>query len=161
MYKRILIPTDGSAEARKAAKHGVGLAEAFDATVHTLYVIDLPGSPRTPYIMENEDKLREEYREFGRKVTGEVCEMAGEADVDCVTAIKYGSPYKQISRYAENNDMDCIVLGFHGRADIPDYLLGTTAERVVRTADVPVITVRRSRFEAEDDADPSQTPTRT
>jgi nucleotide-binding universal stress UspA family protein len=160
MYKRILIPTDGSREARKAAKHGVGLAGAFGATVHTLYVIDLPGSPRTPYIMENEDRLREEYEEYGREVTRDVCEIAEEAGVECVTALKYGSPYKQISKYAENEDMDCIVLGFYGRADIPDYVLGTTAERVVRTATVPVITVRRSKFKARDE-DASQPATRT
>jgi nucleotide-binding universal stress UspA family protein len=159
MYKRILIPTDGSREARKAAKHGVGLAEAFGATIHALYVIDLPGSPRTPYIMENEDRLREEYEEYGHEVTRDVCGMAEEAGVECVTANKYGSPYKRICKYAEDEDMDCIVLGFHGRADIPDYVLGTTAERVVRTATVPVITVRRSKFEARDDA--SQPATRT
>ena len=160
MYKRILIPTDGSEEARKAARHGIGLADAFDATIHALYVIDLPGSPRTPYIMENEDKLRAEYEEYGHEVTDEVCDMAARVGVECVTALRTGSPYKQISKYATDNDMDTIVLGFHGRADIPDYLLGTTAERVVRTANIPVITVRRSKFE-HSDADSSPPPTRT
>lgn len=158
MYKNVLIPTDGSKEARKAARHGIGLAEAFDATVHALYVVDLPGSPRTPYIMENEDELRKEYHEYGQEVTNEVCDMAARVGIECVTTIKNGSPYKQISKYANDNDMDAIVLGFHGRADIPDYLLGTTAERVVRTANVPVITVRRSRSEnADEESSPSPT----
>jgi nucleotide-binding universal stress UspA family protein len=141
MYDEILIPFDGSDEGQKGADHGVDIAQCCDARVHALYVVDLPGAPRTVYIRDDEDEMREEYREYGEQVTSEVCEMAGEHGVDCVTAIRTGSPGERIVDYAEENDIDAIVLGSAYRGKFR-ALLGSTAERVVRTAEVPVITTR-------------------
>ncbi|MEF8790315.1 MAG: universal stress protein [Haloarculaceae archaeon] len=141
MYETILIPFDGSKEARKGAEHGIDLAASLGATVHALYVIDLPGTPRTVYLRDDEEEMREEYREYGEEVTGEICEMAGEAGIDCVTAIKSGAPAEEIVDYAEDEGMDAIVLGsaYQGKFRA---LLGSTADKVVRTAGVPVITTR-------------------
>ena len=141
MYETILIPFDGSKEARKGAEHGIDLAASLGATVHALYVIDLPGTPRTVYLRDDEEEMREEYREYGEEVTGEICEMAEEAGVDCVTAVKSGAPAEEIVDYAEDEGMDAIVLGsaYQGKFRA---LLGSTADKVVRTARVPVITTR-------------------
>ncbi|MFB6101717.1 MAG: universal stress protein [Haloplanus sp.] len=141
MYDTILIPTDGSKEARKAAEHGIELASAFDATVHALYVIQLPGAPRTVYIWDDEEEVREEYREYGEEVTQEVADMASEAGVETETAIKTGSIHEGIVDYADEIDADVIVMGTGYRGKVGG-LLGTTAEKVVRTANVPVTTIR-------------------
>ncbi|WP_318570809.1 universal stress protein [Salinigranum marinum] len=141
MYEKILIPFDGSKEARKGAQEGIELAAALGATVHALYVIDLPGAPRTVYLRDDEEELREEYRTYGEDVTEEVCEMAETAGIDCVSAIRTGKPAEDIVEYAEDEEMDAIVLGSAYKGKFR-ALLGSTAENVVRTSTVPVITTR-------------------
>ncbi|MFC7254845.1 universal stress protein [Haloplanus litoreus] len=143
MYDKVLIPFDGSDEARKGAEHGVDLAATCGATIHALYVIDLPGAPRTVYLRDDEDEMRERYREYGEEVTAELCGMADERGVDCVTAIRSGSPGEEIVDYAESERMDVVVLGSAYRGKFR-ALLGSTAEKVVRTSEVPVVTVRKS-----------------
>jgi nucleotide-binding universal stress UspA family protein len=141
MYESILIPFDGSDEARKGAQHGIDLAATCGATVHALYVVNLPGAPRTVYIRDDEDEMRERYHEFGEEVTAEVCEMARDAGLDCVTVIKSGSPGEEIVDYAVDEGVSAVVLGTAYRGKFR-ALLGSTAEKVVRAAEVPVVTVR-------------------
>ncbi len=143
MYENILIPYDGTEEADLGAEHGVDLAASVGATVHAIYVIDLPGAPRTPYVRDDEQELRERYREYGEEVTGDIHEMAADAGVDCVTVIKTGSLYEEIADYAEDNDIDLIVLGAAYRGKL-GAILGGSAEKIVRTSQVPVTTVRES-----------------
>jgi nucleotide-binding universal stress UspA family protein len=147
MYDTILIPTDGSDEARKAAQHGIELAATLGATVHTLYVMDLPGVPRALSIRDDEEQVRKEYREYGERVTEEISEMANDADVECVTALKSGTVHEEIVRYAEDEGTDAIVMGtgYQGRFGA---LLGTVAEKVVRLSTVPVISTKLSESEA-------------
>jgi nucleotide-binding universal stress UspA family protein len=142
MYESILLPFDGSDEARKGAEHGIGLAKSCDATVHALYVIDLPGAPRTVYIRDDEEEMRERYREYGEEVTAEVCEMAAAEGLDCVSALRSGSPGEEIVDYATSEGIGAIVLGSAYRGTFR-ALLGSTAEKVVRTSEVPVVTVRK------------------
>ena len=147
MYDRILIPTDGSDEARKAAEHGIELAAALDATVHTLYVMDLPGVPRALSIRDDEEQVREEYEAYGKRVTEEVREMAAAAGVECTTAVKPGTVHERIVRYADDEGLDAIVMGtgYQGRFGA---LLGTIVEKVVRTSAVPVISTKVTEAEA-------------
>lgn len=141
MYETILLPYDGSNEARRGVEHGIELAAALGATVHALYVADVPGAPRTVYYTDDEDELHEKYRRHGEELTDEVCEMAAEAGVECETAVRSGSPSGQIVEYAEEEGVDAIVMGSaYGGAF--RALLGSTTDRVVRTATVPVITSR-------------------
>ncbi|WP_280535871.1 universal stress protein [Halopenitus sp. POP-27] len=143
MYDTILIPYDGSDEARRGAEHGLDLAAALGASVHALYVIDLPGAPRTIYIRDDEEQIREEHHDYGEKVTEELCEMAGERGVECTTAIRSGAPAEEIIEYAEESGMDVIVLGsaYQGKFRA---ILGGISDKVVRTSPVPVITDRMS-----------------
>jgi len=141
MYDNILLPYDGSKEARKGAEHGIGLAAALGATVHALYVIDLPGAPRALSIRDDEEQMREEYREYGEEVTDELCGMAADRGVECASVIKTGAPAEEIVAYAEEEGMDAIVIGSAYRGTFR-ALLGSTAEKVVRTSEVPVITTR-------------------
>jgi nucleotide-binding universal stress UspA family protein len=141
MYETILLPYDGSNEARRGIDHGIELAAALGATVHALYVVDLPGAPRTVYLADDDDELQERYREHGEELTAEVCEAATEAGLDCETAIRFGAPAEGIVDYAEAEGIDAIVMGSaYGGAF--RAILGSTTDRVVRTATVPVITHR-------------------
>ena len=144
MYDRILIPTDGSIEANKGARHGVDLAAAVGATVHALYVIEEGGNPWSSTSMEDQ---QEEARQYGKRITEDVGEMAGEAGVEFVSAVEVGpAVYEAINEYVEEENIDLIVMGsgYHGKIG---GLLGSTGEKVLRSAEVPVTTVRRSADE--------------
>jgi nucleotide-binding universal stress UspA family protein len=146
MYDTILVPTDGSDEALKGARHAIELAADVGASIHALYVIDLPNAPRAPYIIQDEEEVREEYEKFGEEVTGEVAEMAAEAGVDCQTVLRRGSVNERIVDYAEDEGIDLIVVGTGYRGKL-GALIGSTAEKIVRTSTVPVTTVRRTQDE--------------
>ncbi|MDQ2056237.1 universal stress protein [Halobellus sp. H-GB7] len=146
MYEHILIPYDGSDEAKKGAIHGIELAAALDAEVTTLYVIDLPGAPRALALRDDEEQMREDYRKYGEEILGEIEDIAAEHGVECTTAMRTGSPSEEIVDYAEDEGMGAIVMGSAYRGTIGS-LLGGTTDRVVRTATVPVITQRMAMEE--------------
>lgn len=141
MYENILIPYDGSDEARKGAKHGIELANALGSRIHVLYVIDLPGVPRALSLRDDEKQLREEYREYGDKVISEVCDIADKYGVESMRATRTGSPSDEIVKFAEQEEMDAIVMSSAYLGKLGN-LLGGTTDRVVRTATVPVISQR-------------------
>lgn len=141
MYDTILIPYDGSDESRKGAEHGIQLAAALGTSVHALYVIDLPGAPRALALRDDEEELRQEYREYGEEVLGEISEIAAEHGVECSTSIRTGAPSEEIVDCAEENGLDAIVMGSAYQGKMRS-LLGSTTDKVVRTSTVPVITRR-------------------
>ena len=141
MYDNILVPFDGTEEAQKGAKHAVDLAASVGATVHALYVIDLPGTPRTVYIRDDEEEMRAEYEKYGEEVTSEVCDMAAERDVDYAQVLQSGTIHEEIVEYAEDNPVDLIVMGSAYRGAL-GMVFGGNVERVVRGSSVPVTTVR-------------------
>lgn len=141
MYEHILVPYDGSSESQKGAAHGVELAAALGATVHGLYVIDLPGAPRALSLRDDEEELREEYQAYGEDVLAELGEMTADAGADYESAIETGAISEEIVEYAEEGGMDVIVMGTGYRGTVGS-LIGGKADRVVRTATVPVITRR-------------------
>jgi len=141
MYDTILIPFDGSDESRRGAEHGIELAAAVGASVHALYVVDLPGAPRALSIRDDEEEMREEYHEYGEEVTGEVCSMAADAGIECESVIRTGAPAEEIVEYAEEAGLDAIVMGSAYRGKF-GAVLGSTSEKVVRTSTVPVVTTR-------------------
>jgi len=141
MYDTILIPYDGSDESRRGAEHGIELAASVGASVHALYVVDLPGAPRALSIRDDEESMREEYHAYGEEVTGEICEAAADVGVDCEAVIRSGAPSEEIVEYAEDEEIDLVVMGSAYQGTFPN-LLGSTSERVVRSSTVPVLTTR-------------------
>lgn len=143
MYDHILVPYDGSEEARRGAEHGIELAAALDATVHALYVIDLPGTPRALALRDDEEEMREEYRDYGEEVLANLATVAEEHGVAYETHFKTGAPSEEIVEFAEDESMDAIVLGSAFRGKLGN-LIGGTTDKVVRTSSIPVISQRMS-----------------
>lgn len=141
MYENILVPTDGSSDARRGAEHGVELAKVHGATVHALYVIEDQTNPWTRASLD--DQLAEA-EAYGDEVTGDVAALAAEAGVDCVTESVVGARISErILDYAEEEDIDVIVMGSGFRGRMGD-VLGSTADKVVRTAQIPVTVLKGS-----------------
>ncbi|MFC7076891.1 universal stress protein [Haloarcula halophila] len=141
MYEHILVPYDGSDEAQKGAKHGIELAAVLGATVHGLYVIGLPGTPRALSLRDDEEEMREEYREYGEQALSELGDIAEEHGVTFERAIRTGKASEEIVEFAEEEGMDAIVLGSAYRGKLGN-LIGGTTDKVVRSATVPVISQR-------------------
>jgi nucleotide-binding universal stress UspA family protein len=139
MYDHVLVPTDGSEQAERALDHAVELASAFDATLHVLFVVDASG-----FAAEVDAALLVRQLEtYGQRVVDAAVERARQAGVAGVTGeVVTGSAHRRILAYADTHDVDLIVMGTHGRTGLDHFLLGSVTERVVRLADVPVLTVR-------------------
>jgi nucleotide-binding universal stress UspA family protein len=141
MYDHILVPTDGSAGVERAVNHAVDLAVAHGATLHALYVVNTASYSSMP--METSwEHVRDMLGEEGEAAIERVRELAGREDVPVEAVVVDGSPSKEIVQYAEREDCDLVVMGTHGRGGIDRLLLGSVAERVVRSSRIPVLTVQ-------------------
>lgn len=139
-YETVLIASDGSEPATAAVERGLDLAGRYGATVHGLYVVDRRAYAGRPgYTWE---EAKESWRRRGERVLADV-ERSGEATgVEIRTDIREGLPYRCILDYATEHDVDLVVVGRQGLTGWDRFLLGSVSERVVRAADVPVLTVR-------------------
>ncbi len=144
VYERVLFPTDGSDGAEAATEHALELARRFDAPLHVLYVVDVTVAHASDaYSGPTLDALTAS----GENVVEAVRERAEEAGIDTATTVTEGTPARTIVETAEDGDV--VVMGTHGRTGLDRYLLGSTTEKAVRTADVPVVTVPVTMGDAE------------
>jgi nucleotide-binding universal stress UspA family protein len=139
VYEQVLVPTDGSDAAMAAAEHAVAAARSDDATLHTLYVVDVRMSPVTTG-MDREAVLG--LLDRSEHPTAPILARAEDAGVSVVEAVRLGVPHEAIRAYVDEHDVDLVVMGTHGRTGVEHALLGSVTERVLRGVDVPVMTVR-------------------
>ena len=139
-YTDILVPTDGSEGAEAAIGPAVDVASTYDARLHGLSVIDTMAMG----VDVRSGAILEALEESAQSAVDSVEEQATRASVSAVeTAIEHGNPYRGIRSYVEDQDIDLVVMGTHGRSGIERYLLGSVAEKTVRASAVPVMTVRQ------------------
>ena len=137
MFDTVVIATDGSESVARAVDAALDLAGRFDATVHALYVVD---AGELDAADGSADDLRASLESAGETALSGV---AGRADREVVTAVREGAPADEIETYAGEHDADLVVTGTRGRHGENRLLIGSVAERLVRTCPVPVLTVRR------------------
>jgi nucleotide-binding universal stress UspA family protein len=137
-YEDVLVPTDGSDAATRAVRHGLSLAGALDATVHALSVVE-----DTALGLDVRSTVASEKSERAATAAVEaVADLASEYDVDEVeTHVEHGSPVEVIRETIDAVGAHAVVMGTTGRRGTDRILLGSVAEKTVRTAPVPVITV--------------------
>jgi nucleotide-binding universal stress UspA family protein len=137
MFDDVLVPTDGSDCANAAIRYAEDLAVRYDATVHVLSVVDSRVLENAPHY----EAVREEHVELVEDVAEDVVEDLADTGCDVEHAVRTAVPHAAILRYVRDQDVDLIAMGTHGRTGVERYLLGSVAEKVVRLADVPVLTV--------------------
>ncbi|MEF8814198.1 MAG: universal stress protein [Halovenus sp.] len=140
MYDRVLFPTDGSETASAVFDYVLAVASTHDATVHGLHVADTTDVSDTRSGADVVDVLEQE----GEDMVDEIATRAEEAGVSVVTDVHRGDPAGKIVEYADEHDIDLLVMPTHGRSGLERYLLGSVTERVVNTASSPVLTVTPS-----------------
>ena len=143
--ENILCPTDFSDLSLKACTYAVSFAQAYQARLHCIHVVDeayqywvslgpesMPlGPPPEDLTGLAENKLRDFKSSYLANLPHEP-----------ITAALFGRPFIRICDYAAENQIDLIVIATHGRSGIGHALMGSTAEKVVRKAPCPVLTVR-------------------
>lgn len=138
MYENILITSDGSEQAEQAIEYGLDLAEATGAKVHALYVVET----KATYILTvgiTDDEMSE-YKEYGKEVVTEIINSADDRGLNGKGVVKTGKTAEEIVEYADSNDIDAIVMGKQGHGAVDKYV-GSTAEKVMRMASIPVTVV--------------------
>lgn len=143
MFETVVVATDGSESVSRAVDCTLDLARRFDATVHALYVIDEGRADPLPEPIQ--DDVRGALGERGTDAIDDIVEANADADdaVELETAVRVGRPDEQIVGYVRDIGADCLAMGTRGRSGDHSFLLGSVAERVVRTCPVPVLTVRQ------------------
>lgn len=140
--RHILVPTDYSPHAEKALDYAIGLAKTFDARITLVhsYHVSVPMAVPDPVIMPQgfwEDarkRATEALDELKRKVEAE--------GIACDTHVSAEPPFQAIAALAESEEADLIVMGTRGLTGLKHVMLGSVAERTVRLAHCPVITVK-------------------
>ncbi|RKD97879.1 universal stress protein [Halopiger aswanensis] len=147
MYEKILVPTDGSETSKAAIDHAIDLAEKYEAGLHALYVVDTDsmsltlGGEQLDRIEQGRFGEMDEVRERAERATGYVADRAAERGLDTVEHISAGRPHSQIADYVDDNGIDLVVMGSHGRTGVRRALLGSVTERTLRSVRVPVLVI--------------------
>ncbi|MFC6989775.1 universal stress protein [Haloplanus sp. GCM10025708] len=141
MYDDVVVPTDGSAAATAVVEDVTAFARSHDATVHGLYVVDTRFAPVEGTIRALEYEFEDAPDPTEEHPTAVLGRRLREAGVDYESDFRVGVPNERILGYADHVDADVIAMGTHARSGVYRFLAGSTTERVLRKADVPVLTV--------------------
>lgn len=144
-YQRVLVPTDGSASASAALERAADIAKTTDATVHVFSVVE----DLTLGIDVRSGLQQDAFEEQAREVVTDAATAASDAGVEDVSeVVEHGSAvHRAIQSYLEDHEIDLVVMGTHGRTGADRYLLGSVAEKTIRTVDVPVLIVPSPELE--------------
>ena len=149
LVKRVLCPLDFSDNSDHAMRYAAALAQMFGAELTLLHVVApvmaaLPGETTLP------DTLQADVDELAAACEERLQQTVGALAADGLTVqskVLNGVPFVEIIRFARDAETDLIVMGTHGRTGLGHLLIGSVAERVVRKAPCPVLTVKHPEHE--------------
>jgi nucleotide-binding universal stress UspA family protein len=140
---KILTAIDFSENSEYAFDYALTLAKQFDSQLTLLHVINEPVDLRGFYVPHiSFEQLEKEIEEGAEKMMAKFCSSKMGDFTNFTTSIVTGIPYEEIIRSAREAAASLIVLGTHGRTGLDHLIFGSTAERVVRGASCPVLTIR-------------------
>ncbi len=140
--KKILLPTDFTEGALAALPYASDLARSFGAKLyilHVIYDVSMATGLHVPHVSvdamneEMQKSAEKEIKNFGAEMT---------EGITVETSVIMGVPYEEILTFSNENGIDMIIMGTHGRSGLDRVIFGSTAEKVVRNAGCPVLTVR-------------------
>lgn len=146
--QRILCPVDFSDTSNHAVRYAAELAVPLGAELHLLHVYQLPMYTMPDGALLAGPETAQRVMETSQESLGKLAEeLPGELTVN--THLCEGVPHAEVNRLVKELGADLVVMGTHGRTGLGHLLLGSVAERVVRTAVVPVLTVRHPKATKE------------
>jgi nucleotide-binding universal stress UspA family protein len=140
--RQILIATDGSETANEAADFGIEMIGCSGAKIYAIYVIDI-----TPYRSVPLDKIwskevLDDFEKEGHEATSYVEKIGKAAGAEVESRVLKGNPAEKILSFAEDNNIDMIIVGSLGKSGYERVLVGSVSEKIIRHAKVPVLVVR-------------------
>lgn len=142
-FKKILVPTDFSPHSQEAVRTAVDVAQKYGASITLIHVYE-PVAYTLPegYVLVTPQQLVDLNSELERRLATAKAEAVQAGAREISTELLQGPPPNEIVNFAQQKAMDLIVMGTHGRTGIKHTLLGSIAERVLRKAPCPVLTVK-------------------
>lgn len=142
-FDKILTAVDFSESSDRAFEYALTLAAKFDAELTIMHVVNEPVDLRGFYVPHiSFEQLEKEIEDGAMKMMEDFCGTRLGTFTNYKTTIATGIPYDEINRKADEIGASLIVLGTHGRRGLDHLIFGSTAERVVRSANCPVMTIR-------------------
>jgi universal stress protein A len=141
--RSILVPIDFSVHSKNALKYAIPMAVQFGAMLHLIYVVEPTIYPADlgfgqVVLPGVEDELRQK----GADELKALIEKEIGGRVEATATVRTGNPHHEILSEAEEKEVDLIVVATHGHSGVEHMLFGSTADRIVRHAHCPVLTVR-------------------
>ena len=148
IWKTILVPHDFSSSANHAAAIARDEAKLHGAKLVLLHVIELPYQlqPDTVIVPDASGapvNIRDWARASAEAHVKDLVQRLGKDNVQATPFVRFGNPVDEILKFVDEQRVDLIVMGTHGRTGLAHLLVGSVAERVVRTSKVPVLTIRQ------------------
>lgn len=143
MYKRILIPTDGSATSAEATRHALELARTLEAEVTFLYALEDPVTTTyaIPEAMPYQPELYDALKREAEEILAKALEQAKAQGVRAKTVLaEREDPVQAITEAQAEHDL--VVMGTHGRRGFNRWMFGSVAEGVLRRATIPCLMIR-------------------
>lgn len=142
-FERILLATDFSDYSEVACEYALTLAQTFQSAITVLHVINEPVDLRGFYVPHiSFEELEQEIESGATKMLETFCQENLKDFSGYETMVIAGVPYEEIIRVATEKESSLIIIGTHGRTGLDHLIFGSTAERVVRGAPCPVMTIR-------------------
>jgi nucleotide-binding universal stress UspA family protein len=143
--KRILWPTDFSPLSLQGARYARGFRDHFGSELHVVHVIAPPLTPDLAVALPTEVPVTYSEPELVEACRARLAELIADqfgGTGGVVTDVFFGHPWSAICKYAEQSEIELIVVATHGRTGLRHVLIGSTAERIVQHAPCPVLVVK-------------------
>ena len=141
--KKILVPIDFSDYSKNALKYAVPFAKQFDAEIFLIYVVEPTIYPADfGFGQVGFPNIENEMRKKGNEELEKLANEEIKGIVKWQIMVETGKPFSEINRIAKDKEIDLIIIATHGHSGIEHVLFGSTAEKVVRRAPCPVLTIR-------------------
>ena len=142
---RVLVPTDFSDFSRPAMQYGCAIAARFGAELHLLHIVPDPAMlvpEAAAFSIETMQAQSESLVKDAEALLQKLPPDGWDDGKPVVRKVRVGAAFMEIIDYARENEIDLIVIGTHGRSGLMHVLIGSVAERIVRKAPCPVLTVK-------------------
>jgi nucleotide-binding universal stress UspA family protein len=139
--KQIIVATDFSATAEAALEYAATFAKSIGAKIALVHVYQIPNYSYPDVLVPTPPEVAREIEDAARTATIAARERYASSGVDIEPVVLQGRAWQEILRLADERAADLVVVGTHGRSGVSRALLGSVAEKVLRTATRPVLVI--------------------
>jgi nucleotide-binding universal stress UspA family protein len=152
MYKKILVPLDGSPIAECVIPHIEAIAKPCGSQVELISIVEPVEIPTRGQIAVSDDdlkKINNEAKKETHKYLDSILERLNRSGIKATHIILMGKPAESITEYATDNNIDLLIMATHGRSGLTKLFWGSIAEKVLRSINIPVLLVKATESQCE------------